>query len=120
MTNVLHIVLALVLVVLLVLLTDPFMNFMPAMGAMFSLVGATVLLIIFAGFVMFERASDEREVMHRMNAGRIAYLSGIAVLTVGLLVEGLTLHHVNPWIAGALGIMVVSKLIARFVFEHRG
>jgi hypothetical protein len=112
-------VLALALVISLILLVDPFMYWMPPFAGMIALVAATALLCVFAGFVMLERAVDEREAMHRMNAGRVAYLSGIAVLTAALLFQGLT-DMVDPWIAGALGAMVIAKLIARVFFESNG
>ena len=117
--NFTHMVTALLLVVLLVLLTDPFMLWMPALGAMALLLCATILVCVWAGFVMYEKAGDERETMHRMHAGRVAYLAGIAVLTLALVVQGLS-HHIDPWIAGALGMMVLAKLIARIFFEERG
>lgn len=117
--NLLHIFLAIALVVVLVLLTDPFMYWMPPMAAMGALLCAAVLLLVWAGFVMYEGAADEREAMHRMNAGRVAYLSGVAVLTIGLIAEGLA-HHSDPWIGGTLAVMVISKLVARLYFESRG
>lgn len=114
MTNgVFKIIVAATVVALLVLLTDPFMLFMPPMVAMLVLLGATVLLLVWVGLVMNERASDEREAMHRMHAGRIAYLSGVGVLTLALLVQGLQ-HNIDPWIAGALTVMVLVKLATHF------
>jgi len=113
-----HIGVALVLVALLVLLTDPFMYWMPAPAQMLVLLGATVLAAFWAGFVMQERASDEREAVHTMYAGRVAYLSGIATLTLALIVQGLN-HALDPWIPLALGVMVVSKLAARLYVEYR-
>ena len=118
--NIVQIGIAFVLVVLLVLVTDPFMYWMPPMAAMAALVAVTTLLLVWAGFVMFERASDERETIHRMNAGRIAYLSGIAVLTAGLFMQGMFSHVVDPWIAGSLGAMVAAKLAARLYYERNG
>lgn len=82
-----------------------------------ALLGATVLLAIWAGFVMYERAPDEREAIHRMNAGRIAYLSGIVLLTVALVTQGLA-HEIDPWISLTLGTMVLVKLISRFYSER--
>ena len=104
---------ALALVVFLGLLTDPFMLWMPPMAGMALLLCATALLCVWGGFVMHEKAHDEREIIHRMYAGRSAYLSGIAVLTCALIVQGLV-HHIDPWVALALGVMVVSKLVSRF------
>jgi hypothetical protein len=111
-----YIALAAVLAVFLALLTDPFMLWMPPMLAMTVLLAVVVILCVWFGFVLKEQASDEREAMHRMNAGRIAYLSGIGVLTIALLVQGLA-HHIDPWITLALGVMVLSKLAARLYFD---
>ncbi len=108
-----QLVVAFVLVVFLLLLTDPFMLWMPPVAGMVVLLCATVLLCVWGGFVMYETTHDEREVMHRMHAGRAAYVSGIAVLTIALIVQGLA-HHIDPWIALALGVMVVTKLGSRF------
>lgn len=112
-----HIGTAVVLVGLLTLLSDPFMLWMPAEAQMAVLLGAAVLACVWAGFVMYERSTDEREALHKMHAGRVAYLSGIAVLTVALIVQGFA-HSIDPWISVALGVMVVSKLIARFYTEQ--
>jgi len=113
------ILLALGIVALLVVLSDPLMLWMPPMAAMAALVGLAALSVAWAGFVMREHAGDEREAMHRMLAGRAAYLSGLGVLTLALLVEGLTVHHLDPWITLALGTMIVAKLAARMVLEAR-
>jgi len=103
---------AAVLVALLILLSDPFMLWMPMGVQLAVLLGAAVLACVWTGFVLYERAGDEREALHTMHAGRIAYLSGIAVLTLALIVQGLS-HAIDPWIPGALGAMVVAKLAAR-------
>lgn len=107
-----HIGTAAVLLILLTFLSDPFMLWMPDFAQMMALLAAAVLACVWAGFVMYERTSDERDALHRMNAGRMAYLSGIAVLTVALVVQGFS-HNVDPWISGALGIMVLVKLGSR-------
>ncbi len=110
-------IVALVLVVSLFALTDPFMYWMPDMAAMFALIAAAALAAVWAGFVAKERGGDEREVQNRMYAGRVAYLSGIAVLTIALVVQGLA-HTIDPWIPLALGIMVVAKLGARWYADR--
>lgn len=114
--NILHSFLAVLLVVLLVLLTDPFMFFMPSMMAMTVLFIAVVIVGVWTGFIVREEARDEREAVNRMHSGRVAYLSGLAVLTLALIVQGFQ-HHVDPWVAAALGVMVVSKMIARFYLD---
>jgi hypothetical protein len=105
-----------VLLVMLILLADLFPFWMPTMNQMVPLTFATVLLVTWAGFVMFEATGDERELLHRMHAGRAAYLAGLAVLTLALVVQGLS-HTIDPWILGALGAMVVSKIVARAYFN---
>jgi hypothetical protein len=110
--NIAQIGVAAFLVFFLICLVDPFMLWMPGMLGMAVLLCASLLLIVWAGFVMREEARDEREAMHRMNAGRIAYLSGVGVLTVALFVQGIMTHHIDPWIALALGVMVLAKLVA--------
>jgi len=114
-----YIITAIVLVVLLVLLSDPFMLWMPMGAQLTVLLAAAVFACAWAGFVLYERASDEREALHAMHAGRIAYLSGVAVLTLALVFQGLA-HAIDPWITLALGVMVVAKLAARLYSDiHR-
>ena len=108
---------AVLLIVLLVLLSDPFMLWMPAKAQMAVLVSAAVLVALWAGFVMYEKADDERELVHKMHAGRVSYLSGITVLTLALIYQGFV-HTIDPWISFALGVMVVSKLFARLYSEY--
>lgn len=107
-----HIFVAIALVVLLTLLSD-LTPWMPPMAGMMALLAAAVLLAVFAGFVMHENGGDEREVAHRMNAGRIAYLSGIGTLTIALIVQGFA-HAIDPWILITLGVMVLAKIVSRF------
>ena len=112
-----HICLAILLVVFLTLLSDPFMVWMPMGGQMLALLGAATSLAVWAGFVMYERAPDEREAINRMYAGRVAYLSGIVVLTIALVTEGIH-HTIDPWISLALAAMVLAKLFSRFYTDH--
>lgn len=103
------------LLALLALLSD-FTPLMPPLAGMMTLLAVTVLMCVFAGFVMQENGGDERELVHRMSAGRIAYLSGIGALTIALVVEGFA-HAIDPWILITLGIMVISKVTARLYFD---
>lgn len=112
-----HIGTAAVLVALLILLSDPFMLWMPAQAQTAALLGAAILACLWAGFVMYEHANDEREALHKMHAGRAAYLSGIAILTLALIFQGLA-HNIDPWVSAALAAMVISKLAARLYLEH--
>ena len=111
-----YIILAL-LAILLFTLADPFMHLMPNMLQMVCLTVASALLAVFAGFVISESAGDEREVLHRMHAGRAAFLSGIAVLTTALVYQGFT-HSIDIWVPLALLTMILSKLVARWYAER--
>ncbi|MBI4134923.1 MAG: hypothetical protein HY471_02360 [Candidatus Sungbacteria bacterium] len=115
----LQIFVAVGLVALLFLLSDPFMLWMPPIIAMAALLLLAVLVSIWAGFIMHERGGDERDVVHRMQAGRAAYLSGVLILTTALIVQGFS-HAIDPWISTALGAMVVMKLATRiYAGKHR-
>jgi uncharacterized membrane protein len=111
-----HIVVAAILTFLLLALADLIPFWMPMMGEMVALLLVVVLLILWAGFVLQENAQDEREVLLKMNAGRTAYLSGLGFLMLALIVQGIN-HVIDPWIAGALAVMVVSKLATRLYLE---
>jgi hypothetical protein len=112
-----HIVVALALVFFLLALGDFLPFWMPNMNEMLVLLIVTLLMLVWSGFVMYEKAVDEREVMLRMHAGRIAYLSGIGVLLLALIVQGFK-HAIDPWIMLALAVMVVAKLGARLYLDR--
>ena len=112
----LHVVVALVLAFFLLVLADLVPFWMPMMGELMALLLVVVLLIVWAGFVLQEVTHDEREVLLKMKSGRVAYLSGLGVLTLGLVIQGID-HAIDPWIAIALAAMVLSKLLTRFYLE---
>ena len=101
---------------ILFLILFTFMLLMPPMYAMSILCVSVVFLGIWTGFIMKEEARDEREALHRMYSGRVAYLAGLFVLTLGLIVQELD-KHVDPWLVGAIWVMIVTKLVARLYFE---
>ncbi len=116
-TQALQTLLAILLLVMLAALTDPFMYWMPSMPQIVALALTSAGLAVWMGIVLRETAGDEREEKHRMFAGRIAYLSGLGALTLALVTQGLA-HSVDPWIPWTLAIMVVSKLGARWYADR--
>ncbi len=114
--NYLHSGVAIVLAFFLLTLADLVPFWMPMMGEMTALLLVVILLLVWAGFVMQETAHDEREVLLKMKSGRVAYLSGLGVLMVALVVQGFV-HAIDPWIAVALAVMVVAKLFTRLYEE---
>lgn len=115
--NIVQISVAVLLCGLLLLLSDPFMLFMPPIAVFCVLLGVAALMTFFAVFVLYERAQDERELAHRMHSGRIAYLLGIVVLTAAFLVQGLA-HMIDPWIALTLAVMVITKVVMHLYLER--
>jgi divalent metal cation (Fe/Co/Zn/Cd) transporter len=103
---------AIITIVLLTLLTNPFTLWMPTMATMMVTLALVVAFGIFASFVWRERARDEREVLHRMLANRVAYLAGSAVLVIGIAMESFIYHMVDPFLTLALGAMIIAKLIS--------
>jgi len=114
----LHVAVALVLAFFLLTLADLVPFWMPMMGEMTALLIVAALMLVWSGFIMLEKPVDEREVALTMKSGRFAYLSGLVVLLVALIVQGFA-HEIDPWIAIALAVMVLSKLFTRLYVEKR-
>ncbi len=112
MNNTLSLIIVALLAVVLFTLVDPFMYWMPSMVQMTALTIAATLLVVWVAFVLREGQGDERETQLRAYAGRTAYLSGVSVLTLALLVQGFR-HAIDPWIPLTLIAMVAAKLYAR-------
>jgi len=107
-----------VLIVLLVLLVNPFDVFMPTMMEMLMVAVAGVLFLFFAGFFWKEKAVDEREELHRFLAARFAYLIGAGILMTAILVQSFA-HNLDVWVVGALIAMLLAKVFGRLYAERR-
>ncbi len=99
-----------ILIILLVLFLNPFGFWMPTTLLMMMVLGLVVVFALFASFVWRENHRDEREGLHKMMAGRIAYLTGTALLTLGIIVQSLN-HELDPWLVFTLTGMIVAKVI---------
>jgi len=101
---------AIIVVVLLLLIVNPTGIWMPSPIAMLliALLGAAVA--VWVGLVWAESIRDEREALHRFIASRFGYVAGLIVLLVAAIAQSVN-HALDPWIAFALGAMVVGKLI---------
>lgn len=105
-------IITILLVVVAILLLNPFHFWMPDMVVMGMLACALVLLGTLASFLLREKIIDERDVVHRTLAGRNAFLAGVSVLMLGIIIQGYT-HSVDPWLVVTLVVMVVIKIITR-------
>jgi hypothetical protein len=111
-----EIITAAILLVLLVLLVNPFEFWMPSPAEMLLVVSLVVIFGIFSGLLWRERGGDEREQWHRMLADRFGYLAGALVLVVGILIESLR-HDLNLWLVAALGAMILVRIIG-FIYSQ--
>lgn len=100
------------LIAIAVLLLNPLDFWMPDMMVISMLVIALVLFGIFASFILREKASDERDLLHRTLAGRNAFLAGSTVLVIGIIAQGYN-HKVDAWLVGTLVVMVIAKIATR-------
>jgi|SRR3989344_1575066 len=99
-----------VLIILLVLFLNPFEFWMPPILLMMMVLGLVVVFSLFASFVWRENSKDEREGLHKMMAGRIAFLAGTAVLVIGIIIQSFR-HELDVWLVFTLGVMILAKII---------
>jgi len=111
-------VISFVLVILALLLLNPFHFWMPNMIHMVILAFTLVIFALFAIFVLREKVQDERDAVHRMLSGRVAFLTGSALLTIGIVVQSLQ-DAVDVWLVIVLVAMVLSKLVTRIYSDNR-
>ena len=107
-----EIIVSLTLVVLAILLLNPFHFWMPDMMVMGMLVALLVLFGIFASFILKEKVFDERDDVNRSLAGRNAFLAGSAILMLGIVIQGYS-HKVDSWLVVALIVMIIVKITTR-------
>ena len=107
-----EIFISVVMLGLVVALLNPFGLWMTDMATMSVIVLLVVVTTIFVIYVWNESAKDEREVLHRFYASRLAFLLGTAILIIGVVVEGLN-HSVDIWLVLALAVMIFAKIGGR-------
>ncbi len=113
-----ELLISIVLILLVVLLTNPLDFWMPQpihMGAIFAL---AILFILFAVFVWRENVKDERESLHRYIAARFAYIAGTATLVLGVILQSLK-HIVDAWLVIVLVIMILAKIVGRIYSQQK-
>jgi hypothetical protein len=109
----LEVVVAAVLILCAVLLLNPFHFWMPEMMVYGMLALFLAALAVFGVFVLDEKPVDERDEAHRSLAGRIGFLVGSTVLTLGIVVQEIQSESVDSWLVVALVLMVLSKIATR-------
>jgi hypothetical protein len=105
---------ALVIIVLATLLLNPFHIGMADMMHMTLTAGLLAAFGIFVAFVLSEQGGDERERSHRMFSGRAGFL----VLVAGIVYQG-SMGAIDPWLVGALALMLVIRISAHLYSDWR-
>lgn len=95
-----------------VLFLNPGHLTMPESIVSMMIVGIITAFLFFAAYILNEKSADEREAIHILRAGRISYLSGVATLIAGIIVQGIN-HEIDHWLIIVLCVMLLSKLISR-------
>lgn len=104
-----EIIAAAAVVILAMLLVDPLNLWMPSGIQMTLLIFLILAFTFFAIFVWGEKGRDEREEKHIMQAGRMAFLSGASIITIGIIYQSFQ-HNLDLWLVIALVVMVVAKI----------
>lgn len=112
-----EIIVSVVLVLLLVFILNPSLVFMPNSIHMMILVGLVVAFGLFASLILREEATDEREGVHRMLAGRIGFLAGSITILIGILYQSY-LHTLDEWLVFTLVVMILAKIGARLYSDR--
>ncbi len=105
-----EVLVSLALIMLLVLFLEPFGFLMTNTLLMMMVVGLIIVFALFANFIWRENAKDEREILHRMFAGRVAYLAGAGMLVFGIIVQSFK-HRLDSWLVFTLGLMILAKIV---------
>lgn len=104
------IIIATLFLIMLVLVINPGMLWMPSMAQKTIAVLLLILFSAFAVYVWEERSSDEREQLHKLLAGHVAFLLGSSVLLIGVFLQALH-GSIDIWLVGGLATMIVTKLV---------
>jgi hypothetical protein len=113
-----EIVVSIVLILLSILIANPFHFWMPNMVHNMALAVLVIVFGVFATIVMREGAEDEREGMHRALAGRMAFLAGSVTLIIGILYQSYS-GGIDKWLVATLVIMVVAKISTRLYSDKK-
>lgn len=108
---------ALVLVALFIALLNPLGWWMPTMLHMVMLALGIIVFGIYAAFVLREQVNDERDGLHRMHSGRVAFLVGAGALVTGILYQSYT-DQIDVWLVFTLVSMVLAKIAAHFYSDR--
>ena len=105
------------LVVILILILNPMHFWMPDMAHVTVLGLLLVIFVAYAAFALREEIVDERDALHRMFAGRAAFITGTTILTLGVFFGALE-GEVDKWLVFTLVGMIIAKLATRLYTDR--
>lgn len=103
---------SLILIVILAAFLAPTHLLMPMDFDKMLVVLLIILFLSFSAVIWKENSLDERENLHRLNAGRLSFLVGSGLLVVAIILQSLK-HHIDPWLIYILIAMVLTKVASR-------
>lgn len=106
-----------ILIILLVLITNSGNLLMPSTLDTMLTISITAVFIFYLAVIWKEKTKDERELSHKLNAGRWAFLVGSTLAVFGIVIESAS-HNVDPWLLYTVIAMIITKIISRLVSEH--
>jgi hypothetical protein len=117
--NLIEIIIGTILIILVLAFLDPFMVLMPNALIMMVMLLLVIGFSVFSVYIWREQAKDEREELHRLAAGRYAWLVGSGIIILGILYQGFIEHQVDHWLIYALVGMITTKLVTRSFWEAK-
>ncbi len=101
-----------IILIIAILFLNPGHLTMPETMVSMMIIGIIIAFLFFAAYLLNETSADEREALHILKAGRISYLSGVAMLITAIIIQGID-HEIDHWLIIVLCVMLLSKLISR-------
>jgi hypothetical protein len=91
------------------------------MGApiIFSIIAVLIIYTLAMSLVGEGPIEDEREVSNRRQANRIALITAVAVLSIGVIVQFLVNHYLDYWLLIALMGINISKVISLIYLNYK-
>jgi hypothetical protein len=111
-------VISIVQVLLLLVFLDPGKMFSLSTINFIALTFVIAALGVYAIFIGREHVGDERDAVHRMLAGRVAFHVGAGLLTIGIAVQAVN-GNLDQWLVVVLVSMIVAKTIARMYADRK-
>lgn len=109
LSSIAEILVSIAFIVLLALKLDPFDLFMPNKIQMSVLALLVAAAGLYAGILFRQKARDEREALHLYRASRFAYVAGVALLVLAIVVQSFR-GGADRWLFYILAGMVIVKL----------